>query len=1054
MFRWIALALLLGAAVAIPYFYHRVDEQLRREIEARLRQQYPRLEVRVRSAHLAQGVGLEIRGVSLLAPSANGPSMELAYLDEIHVTCPTDWQDLLEGRLRISQVTVRRPTLRATRRADGTWSLAGLLPLPRLSDKPPTTIVEGGVLEILDPSQEHARRYSLREARLKIEPVQNGKRPRHQNRLLHVTGQATGDYLRRVEIDAYLDPGGKAWLASGTLEELELSPELLRSLPWEVDKLLPRTTSLRGVVKARFAIRLDTRVASALDFRVVGQLNRGTLFDSRLPYPLTDLRANFHCDRQGIAIEDLAARHGPATLRLSYQRDGLAADSRATLDAQCSRLRLDRKLLDALPESWKSHWYKFLPDGDVDLVEAHLEFDGESWHTDARIKCLNVAFTYHKFPYRLQRGRGMIELAQNRLSVDLAAYAGAEQLRIEGQVQAGQPQVGDWVEIRGDQLPIDDKLFDALPTKTSQVARALNARGTFNAFARFEWLPGDKPKLFKQITLSFSRCAVKYARFPYPVDNVRGRMRVEGDVWHFEDFSGTNDTGQITCRGKLAPGENGNELWLHFEGRTVPLEEELRDAFSIGTQHLWDDVRPRGAINLVAEVRCLPNERKPKVWVRAEPVESATVSSSIEPRAFPYRLEKLQGIFTYSDGRLEIAQLKARHARTTIEARGHCDLAQSGEWKLHLDQLAIDRLRVDHDLLEAARGRFKKTISALHPTGSLNLRGWLELQGGNQPNQAVKSAWDLQLDMQQVSLQCGLELQNVHGALRLAGTYDGQTFQSQGDFDVDSLTWKGFQFTDVHGPVWMDNDVVLLGQWADERRDRERQRHLTLSFYGGTAHSDGWIKLGDLPSYEFRIRLRGGDLKRFSSEALAGQRRLSGQVLATIDLRGKGTGTHQLGGRGTLELHDADLYELPQMLALLKLLRIRQPDSTAFTDSTIDFRVEGEHIYMDEVKFLGDAVSLLGKGEMNLNRELQLTLHAVVGRDNLRIPLVSPLLGGASQQIMLIHVDGTLDDPVLKSEAFPMVNKAVQQLQAELQNRGEAASRASQARSKSRGERR
>jgi hypothetical protein len=41
------------------------------------------------------------------------------------------------------------------------------------------------------------------------------------------------------------------------------------------------------------------------------------------------------------------------------------------------------------------------------------------------------------------------------------------------------------------------------------------------------------------------------------------------------------------------------------------------------------------------------------------------------------------------------------------------------------------------------------------------------------------------------------------------------------------------------------------------------------------------------------------------------------------------------------------------------------------------------------------------------------------------------LLGGASGQFMLVHVDGTLADPVPSTEAFPSLAAALQKLQAQ-----------------------
>ena len=73
-----------------------------------------------------------------------------------------------------------------------------------------------------------------------------------------------------------------------------------------------------------------------------------------------------------------------------------------------------------------------------------------------------------------------------------------------------------------------------------------------------------------------------------------------------------------------------------------------------------------------------------------------------------------------------------------------------------------------------------------------------------------------------------------------------------------------------------------------------------------------------------------------------------------------------------IRLSDADVYELPVMLSLLKILSIRPPDQNAFSDAAINYRVEGEHIYFDRIDFHGDAISLRGKGEMDFQSEIAL----------------------------------------------------------------------------------
>jgi hypothetical protein len=135
-----------------------------------------------------------------------------------------------------------------------------------------------------------------------------------------------------------------------------------------------------------------------------------------------------------------------------------------------------------------------------------------------------------------------------------------------------------------------------------------------------------------------------------------------------------------------------------------------------------------------------------------------------------------------------------------------------------------------------------------------------------------------------------------------------------------------------------------------------------------------------------------------------------------------------------VELRNADVYQLPLMVSLLKILSLRAPDSHAFSASDIDFRIDGEHVYFERINFNGDAVSLRGTGEMGFDKQVQLTFYTVVGRDQWQVPLISDVLGGASQQLMAIYVQGPYDHPDVQKRALPAVTEALQEIQTELQN--------------------
>jgi hypothetical protein len=123
------------------------------------------------------------------------------------------------------------------------------------------------------------------------------------------------------------------------------------------------------------------------------------------------------------------------------------------------------------------------------------------------------------------------------------------------------------------------------------------------------------------------------------------------------------------------------------------------------------------------------------------------------------------------------------------------------------------------------------------------------------------------------------------------------------------------------------------------------------------------------------------------------------------------------------------------MVQLLSILSIRLPDNTGFTKSDAIFTIAGEYISLDRIEFAGDAISLLGKGEMNLNSDIQATLCATLGRSDWQLPVFKNMMGEASKQIMEIRVDGTLANPNIHREAFPGINQMLEQLQAGMQPR-------------------
>ena len=1040
----------MAALAASPFWYQkvffRIEEELRVRVEATLARRLGHLDIHVQAAHLAND-GIEVRGLSISEPGAEGPQGELAHFDVLFLECRTSPQELLKGEPIITGVRISRPVFRATRRPDGSFSLAKLFPLPKPEGPPPTLTIEAGTIEIFDPLVNPPSMLVLRDLHLTTKPVVGGDQqwPRFE-----FQGNVMADHVRRVEWLGTLDPNTKSWTANGTVDGLDISPELRASLPAPISEQLEVLAGLRAPANLTFKLASDGEKVPR--FVVDGKVERGRIEDPRLPYPLTDLRGTFHFDNEGLRLSDATARDGQTvwTLRKFEQR-GYAKKSPFVLEGHGQRVHLDSKWAAALPRDsdLRKYWHYYEPAGDIN-VTCTLAFDGKKLFPDIAAHALgDVSFSFHKFPYRLDRGRGSLVWRNDKLNVSLVAFAGPQPVTLTGQFLNPGPKFTGAIDIQVDKVAIDDKLFEAvLKRKSHDTLVSLNPTGTFNLYARF-WR--DDPNIREmrhhaRVTLDpLNRCSISYDKFPFPIDNLHGLITLNDGNWSFTDLAGTSGTGLLKLSGDVSTVPGGLPMQIDVSGQQIELNDELRNALQPGVQRLWDALQPHGRIDVTSKIVFDASGQKPSVWLRAIPRDDATsIGTSIEPVAFPYRMRMRGGWIEYKDGHADLYQMRAVHGATEIRTGGECDLGPDGSWRLQLKDLSVDRIRLlgeDPELIAALPEALRRAIVELKPGGPINLKGAFDFSKAT-PQGPLHVGWDVDLAMFQGSLQCGPRLENVFGRARLRGSTNGPRFSSHGELFLDSLTYKNFQFTNIRGPLWFDNQNVYLGaQGPLAAANAVRPRHITANLLGGTLAGDCHVRLASgpqsqapqyhVPQYRLNATLANADLERFARENLPGNQSLNGKVAATIELHGT-PGPRNLSGAGTIHLSDADVYDLPLMVSLLKIARAKPPDSTAFTQADVAFDIQqGEHIILKQINLDGDAISLSGNGELTLDGQtnpIRMELHASGGRGGL--PIISGMLSEAGKQILMVHVGGTLEHPETRTEPFPVANQALQQLQA------------------------
>ena len=193
-------------------------------------------------------------------------------------------------------------------------------------------------------------------------------------------------------------------------------------------------------------------------------------------------------------------------------------------------------------------------------------------------------------------------------------------------------------------------------------------------------------------------------------------------------------------------------------------------------------------------------------------------------------------------------------------------------------------------------------------------------------------------------------------------------------------------------------------------------RARTLS---GTIFVSGAESLNGQQKSKYRLRLVDADFQGFLVDLGETNTQAKGRLSVQCDLQGALTNTASLEGQGRAWLREANLYELPAMINLFRLLSV-SPGQGAFDSADIQFGIDGDRLPVHEIVLDGDIVSMRGSGWVNMRRELHLDLFANVGRRSLVGSLFRPL-SSSKAALWQIEVNGTTSDPQIR-RPMPLMN--------------------------------
>jgi hypothetical protein len=290
------------------------------------------------------------------------------------------------------------------------------------------------------------------------------------------------------------------------------------------------------------------------------------------------------------------------------------------------------------------------------------------------------------------------------------------------------------------------------------------------------------------------------------------------------------------------------------------------------------------------------------------------------------------------------------------------------------------------------------------------------------------------LDFDDVAMQLGVPMQNVCGSATVQGQWAQDQVDCSGQLDIDSAMVARTQLSRIRGPFHLDHQQVAVGTLTGNPAGGAAASPLISEFCGGRIEMDAQMELSGAHPFLLNAKFTECDIESISEEIVPKHKNLLGTGFDRLRLTGDASGKHSWRGQGELFLRNARI-EVPIMSALGQVVREAELDRTIFDESNVAFEIRGENIDLNQIEMIGRPISLIGNGRVNHNREIDLDFYTILGRNRIKIPLVTDLYRAGSQQFLHIKVDGDLDNPQTHKTVLPGINEPLQRLARDLEAR-------------------
>ncbi len=564
------------------------------------------------------------------------------------------------------------------------------------------------------------------------------------------------------------------------------------------------------------------------------------------------------------------------------------------------------------------------------------------------------------------------------------------------------------LKFTGSDFPVDQLALASLKPKTRKILSQLHVQGTIDAAGLIQGNDQGNPHITCQG--HFREGSVRPFGGEYVIDGIDGYITIAGSQVSLSDMKGSHEQARFKFSGPVS-GPDGMQLKL--SGQSLKVEPKVLDLIPPHMPYrAWlEEQMKRLAVQGVFDV----------YWTQSSNEASTVI---IEPRTAsciwrgnPIELTDMGGSIQVHDRMVRIRQCHGQYGSGKMISEGYINLDEKTP-TLHLS-------------FDAQNQKFCKMTRAMLPVAVLTAIDALKLEGGYKvrnakfswsPNatQGERLALQSKIHLDQATAVVGVDITELDGELMVDVKHivGSQWPQMKMSLKADRLRAGGRMISPL--------SMVIANH--SKYPDQLQIEQLSGICYEGLLEGAGQIDMAD-GGFEFRLTLENAKFEPIT-DPLGAEESTASQAVLSADLTVAGNPHSSEGrhGRGRIVIQNARMYELPLTMTMLQILNLSAPTARAFDQADVQFILDNDIVVFEKISFMSPSLNIIGTGTMRYSdTKLDLQMYTQ-NRNGPNLGPVSELFKVFKNELVTIHVAGTLEEPQATVKSLAGIKRSVREI--------------------------